>query len=80
VNLLGNGIYALLSHPGELNRLKQQPDLLESAVEEFLRYESPIQIATRLPAIRIEGEAPLWREDNNLRSLRSLRLRLDQSW
>ena len=49
VSLLGNGLLALLNHPGELARLRREPALLPSAVEEFLRFESPIQIATRLP-------------------------------
>jgi len=49
VSLMGNGLLALLNHPGELDRLRREPELLGSAVEEFLRFESPIQIATRLP-------------------------------
>ena len=49
VSLMGNGLLALLNHPGELARLRREPALLPLAVEEFLRFESPIQIATRLP-------------------------------
>lgn len=49
VSLLGNGLLALLNHPDELARLRREPALMASAVEEFLRYESPIQIATRRP-------------------------------
>ena len=49
VSLIGNGLLALLQHPGELARLRRDPALLPLAVEEFLRFESPIQIATRLP-------------------------------
>ncbi len=49
VSLLGNGLLALLNHPDELTRLRREPGLMASAVEEFLRYESPIQIATRRP-------------------------------
>ena len=49
VSLLGNGLLALLQHPEELARLRREPALLPAAVEEFLRFESPIQIATRRP-------------------------------
>ncbi len=154
VSLLGNGLLALLQHPEELARLRREPALLPAAVEEFLRFESPIQIATRrpvedfvlrgktirqgqtvvlmlgaanrdperfaepdrldvgrtenkhtafgwgshfclgaplarveaqialklllerAPAIRLSGDAPQWREDNNLRALRELRMKV----
>jgi cytochrome P450 len=46
VNLLGNGMLALLQNPDQAERLRQQPELLESAVEEMLRYESPVQRGT----------------------------------
>jgi len=42
-NLIGNGVLALLRHPGELARLRTDLSLAESAVDEFLRFESPIQ-------------------------------------
>ncbi|GAB4393426.1 MAG: cytochrome P450 [Kiloniellaceae bacterium] len=42
-NLIGNGTLCLLRNPGEFTRLAANPGLLGSAVEEFLRYESPIQ-------------------------------------
>jgi cytochrome P450 len=48
VNLLGNGILALLLHPGELRRLQQESALLPSAVEELLRYDSPVQRVARV--------------------------------
>lgn len=46
-NLIGNGIVALLRHPGELARLRAEPHLIGSAVEELLRYESPNQFGNR---------------------------------
>ena len=47
-NLIGNGIAALLAHPGELARLAADPALMPSAVEEFLRYDSPVQCVIRV--------------------------------
>ncbi|MBV8272588.1 MAG: cytochrome P450 [Cupriavidus sp.] len=46
-NLLGNGLHALLSHPGQWQRLQQAPELLPNAVRELLRYESPVQYTGR---------------------------------
>jgi cytochrome P450 len=42
-NLIGNGTLALLQHPAELARLRAEPELLKSAIEEMLRYDSPVQ-------------------------------------
>ncbi|AKH82795.1 cytochrome P450 [Streptomyces sp. CNQ-509] len=46
VNLIGNGTYALLTHPAERARLAADPGLLPSAVEELLRYDGPVELAT----------------------------------
>jgi cytochrome P450 len=42
VNLIGSGIAALLAHPGQLKLLRDDPRLLPSAIEEFLRYDGPV--------------------------------------
>jgi cytochrome P450 len=46
VNLLGNGLLTLLRHPDQLERLRQNPGLTRSAVDEMLRFESPLQRGT----------------------------------
>jgi cytochrome P450 len=47
-NLLGNAVVALLRHPSERRRLQDDPSLIGSAVEEFLRYDSPVQVTDRV--------------------------------
>jgi cytochrome P450 PksS len=46
VNLIGNGTLALLEHPDQLERLRNDPALIKPAVEEMLRYASPAEMAT----------------------------------
>lgn len=46
VNLIGNGVFALLQHPQQLERLQSDPALIKSGVEELLRFESPLYTAT----------------------------------
>ncbi len=47
-NLIGNGLLTLLKHPDDLARLRDDPSIMVSAVEELLRYESPSQHTARL--------------------------------
>lgn len=47
VNLIGNGLTALLCHPAALDQWLAEPDLTPSAVDELLRYDSPVQTASR---------------------------------
>jgi cytochrome P450 len=54
VNLIGNGIVALLQHPEQLARLRDEPDLWPAAVEEILRIDSPVQMTARTPECDVE--------------------------
>lgn len=58
-NLIGNGLLALLQHPAELDRLRADPGLAQSATEELLRWDSPVQMNARvaLEAAEVAGEA-----------------------
>ena len=47
-NLLGNGLLALLRHPDQLARLRQEPGLMKMAVEELLRYDGPANVNSRV--------------------------------
>jgi len=47
VNLISNSILTLLKNPHQMIKLKENPSLIENAVEEFLRYESPTQMTAR---------------------------------
>ncbi len=58
VNLIGNGVAALLAHRRQLEALVADPGLTENAVEELLRWDSPVQFSRRiaLAPIEIGGE------------------------
>ncbi|MFL5629090.1 MAG: cytochrome P450 [Ktedonobacteraceae bacterium] len=59
VNLIGNGVLALLLHPDQIEKLKQTPPLIKTAIEEFLRYQGPLLTATQRWAredVEIDGK------------------------
>ena len=47
-NLIGNGTLALLRHRNELQRLREDPALLNGAIDELLRFDSPVQLDSRI--------------------------------
>lgn len=53
-NTIGNGMHALFRHRGELERLAGNPALLPTAVEEVLRFESPLQLNNRVTTATVE--------------------------
>ena len=59
-NLIGNGVRALLHNPDQLSLLRERPELVPSAVEELLRYDSPVQLDMRIATCDLEiGDRPV---------------------
>ena len=54
VNLIGNGTVALVSDPDSWDRLRQDPALVPTAIEEMLRYDSPVQMTSRIATEEVE--------------------------
>src|SRR5262249_14960197 len=54
VNLISNGMLTLLRHPGALERLRREPDLIIPLVEEVLRYDPPVQFRNRTTLTDVE--------------------------
>jgi cytochrome P450 len=60
VNLIGNGLLALIRNPAERQRLQDQPARLPGAIEELLRYDGPVQRTGRIAARDVEiGGVPI---------------------
>jgi pimeloyl-[acyl-carrier protein] synthase len=54
MNMIGNGMFALFRNPDALTRLRSDPSLIESALDEFLRFDSPVQVTFRTASEDIE--------------------------
>ncbi len=66
VNLIGNAVLALLKNPDQMALLKAQPELIVTAVNEFLRYESPVQTVRRMAAQELELHGQKIKEGDTL--------------
>ncbi len=53
-NLIGNGLLALLRNPDQLDQLRAEPELIRPGIEELLRYDSPVQVTSRIPSEDLE--------------------------
>src|SRR5262249_9316509 len=53
-NLIGNGLIVLLRHPDQLAWLRDDPGIAESAIEELLRWDSPVQLTMRIPTEAVD--------------------------
>jgi cytochrome P450 len=70
-DLIGNAIWLFLTHPEELAKLKADPSLINNAVEEVLRYESPVDITGRIAPRDMEvGGCPVKQRQSMFASLR----------
>jgi pimeloyl-[acyl-carrier protein] synthase len=54
VNLIGNGLFALLQHPDQLRALRDDPGLIQTGVEELLRFDGPVQRTGRMTTAEVE--------------------------
>jgi cytochrome P450 len=53
-NLIGNGLLALLRHPEQMQHLWENPAMLDGAIDEMLRFDSPVQIDRRIALVDVE--------------------------
>lgn len=65
-NALASGMFALASHPAEFERLRQQPELVPKAVEEILRWTTPVNYMKRVVAEDVEYRGQTLRAGENL--------------
>src|SRR5262249_35038322 len=54
VNLIGNGLLALLQHPDQFQTLRDNPELIQTGIEELLRFDGPVQRTGRMPTGEVE--------------------------
>ncbi|RIH89304.1 cytochrome P450 [Calidithermus roseus] len=66
VNVMGNGMKALLSHPEQYARLKADPSLIPTAVEEMMRYDTPLQFFERYVLEPLEYKGQRWERGTKL--------------
>ncbi|MDE0079073.1 MAG: cytochrome P450 [Caldilineaceae bacterium] len=60
-SLIGNGMLALLKNPEQLQRLRDSPDLLDTSIDEMLRYDSPVQFIIRVVMEDVEFKGKQFR-------------------
>lgn len=66
VNVIGNGIYALLRHPEQWQALKQDTALLPTAIEEMMRFDTPLQFFERFVLEDLEYKGFFWSKGTQL--------------
>ncbi|HSC61330.1 MAG TPA: cytochrome P450 [Rhizomicrobium sp.] len=70
-DLIGNAVWLFLTHPDQLAKLKAEPSLINNAVEEVLRYESPVDITGRIAPREMDvGGCPVHQSQSMFLSLR----------
>jgi hypothetical protein len=70
-DLIGNAIYHFLRNPAELDKLKTDPSLINSAVEEVLRFEGPVDLTGRIASRDLDvGGCPIRQSQSMMLSLR----------
>jgi cytochrome P450 len=69
VNVSGNGLLALLEHPAELARLRADPALLPTAIEELMRFDPPLQLFERTATADVEVGGVTVREGQKIAAL-----------
>ena len=65
-NLIGNGMLALLRNPDQLQKLRDNPEMLDTAINELLRYDSPVQLDGRIVREEVEIDGNLIRPGQRL--------------
>ncbi len=69
-DLIGNGVYVLLNHPEQADLLRREPERIENAVEEMLRYDGPVTNTSRIAMRDMElGGCPIEKGDTIIVSI-----------